>query len=850
MGFHTPRKSSVLVLIALMGGSLAAPVGAPAQVRTEAYLGTPFGVGRVELDLPPYVPPEVPVSGAGVKLRDQDGRVLYPAIADRPVLGLLRDVLDRPQRAEIYFLFQGDGPLELTAQAQSSRTFAVTPRLNSRAYDRLLATWWREYTPLPRLLRHQPDYPPMVENYLAQVKEQLGLIAATEEIRVAIQRDRMRGRGTQSQPADQPLPPVADLPELAVPEPDPNVEIDPIALHVPAECFYVRFGSFSNFLWVQDTLEQWGGDFKNLIASRGVDYGVAEQIESQLVVKQTALARLLGDTVIADVAIIGTDFFIQEGGSFGLMFHARKNNMFLAADIKRQRQERVQKGDGVADETIVLAGREVSFLSSPDGSVRSFYVADGEFHFVTTSETLARRFIEAGSGKGALGTTNGFRHARTLLPLDRGDTVFVYLSDEFLRNLLGPRFHLEMVRRMQALADIELVQMAVLAAAAEGKPGGTIKDLVRGGFLPPNFGPRPDGSRTVLDDGDVYDSLRGRRGTLLPIADVEVTQVSRAEADAYREFVDFYESNWGRLDPILAAIKRHAVAGGRERIVADVRLSPFAAGHFEILKQYAGMPDTLRLAPIPEDKVAFEMVLPTYRLFGGLEDFRPPLEVLGGTIALTGRLRDTLVGYMGSSGDVSFLSWFDRRLGGLVDAAGFSPARLGLWRRQWGEFTVYSFQPDVLASVVPRLRFEEGERPAQLRVRVEDLSQGRFAALLNDVAYARTRETSEGNIRLMESLAQQFHVPGEHCKEAAELLLGTKLICPLGGQYVYGRTSGGVGYWTSTALAEGQPGGLFTARAPQGYQAPPMNWFRGLNLDVLLVPEALVAHAEILMQEP
>ena len=101
----------------------------------------------------------------------------------------------------------------------------------------------------------------------------------------------------------------------------------------------------------------------------------------------------------------------------------------------------------------------------------------------------------------------------------------------------------------------------------------------------------------------------------------------------------------------------------------------------------------------------------------------------------------------------------------------------------------------------------------------------------------------------MESLAQQFHVPGQHCKEAAELLLGIKLVCPLGGQYVYTSSPGGVGHWTSTALGQGQPGGLFTARAPEGFQAPPMNWFRGLNLDVLLLPDTLVAHAEIVMQK-
>jgi hypothetical protein len=272
--------------------------------------------------------------------------------------------------------------------------------------------------------------------------------------------------------------------------------------------------------------------------------------------------------------------------------------------------------------------------------------------------------------------------------------------------------------------------------------------------------------------------------------------------------------------------------------------------HYETLKRYAGQPDRARLAPLAEDMVAFELISPSRRMFAGLQEFRPPLEVFGGSVALVGRIRDTLIGYLGSTGDVNFLAMLDPRLGNLAGAAGLTPEQIGLWRHGWGEFTIYSFQPYVLESVAPRLQFVEAERPAQFRLRIEDLSARRFAAMANNLAYARTRQTCQANIRLMESLNQQFHVPGPYCREAAELLLGVKLVCPLGGEFAYEHTQGGVGFWNSTALAQGQPGGLFTAKAPEGYLAPPMNWFRGLNVDALLLPETLIAHAEILMQKP
>jgi soluble lytic murein transglycosylase len=72
----------------------------------------------------------------------------------------------------------------------------------------------------------------------------------------------------------------------------------------------------------------------------------------------------------------------------------------------------------------------------------------------------------------------------------------------------------ELLVTPRAVADIELVQMARLAAASEGRPADTFQQLIEGGFLPPDFGRRPDGSQTVRANGRVYDSLRGdRRGT-------------------------------------------------------------------------------------------------------------------------------------------------------------------------------------------------------------------------------------------------------------------------------------------------------------------------------------------------
>ena len=885
-----PRRGVLRLAVFSLVAAAGAVAHAQVRVRAEAYSGQPFGVGRVEIEVPDSLLPEV-LGTDGLGVTAKDNRVLYPAIERRPLLGAVKDLLseskrpavrifgeflDQPGRTNVYFLFVGAAPLELSVQSRRVDSLAIAPRVNPAGHRRLLTAWWRFYSAEPGLLEKKPDHPPFVENYLRamlarrlgirlparpkpqswheKLARELGLAADTESLRLLLERERFLGPSAASGPADrrtdQPLPEPVATPELEIPEPAKDVAVEPLALRVPAECLYVRFGSFNNFLWFQDTLARWGGDFQNLIATRGLDTGTRNRFETQLAVETTALARLLGDTLVADVAIVGTDLFIKEGGAYGLLFQAR-SSLLLGGDFKRQRQERVKKIKGVTEQTVEIAGQKVSYLSSPDGSVRSYYAVDGDYHFVTTSKTLARRFLETRSGKGSLGASKEFRHARSVMPLSRKDTVFVYLSGGFFGNLTSPAYRVEMVRRVEALADIELVQMALLASAAEGKPGETIEQLVQGGFLPPGFGPRADGSRAVIAGGEVRDSLRGQRGAFTPIPDVQVAGVSRREAETFREFAEFYQSTWERLDPVLAGIQRESRPDNRERIVADVRMTPFSRKHFEMVSQRLGPPEPRRLAPIPADSVAFEVVLSRQRLFGGLQFIGPAMEVIEGRMLPLGRLKNLVVGYIGTDGELGWLGLFlPQGKIGLVDRAAPLQEEPKVWSDKFDRFRVFSFHREVIQEVIPQLRFEEAERPAQIRLRAVDLSNARITPFLNSWGYSRTRQTSVGNLRLLHQIGQQLHVPGDRAKAAAELLLDAKLVCPLGGQYVYRQSPEGVGRWTTTALEGTGPRKPLDGRVPDGYRAPPLDWFRGLDLDAAVQPGVVSAHAQIDMQLP
>lgn len=838
---------------------------AAAQVRAEAYLGRPFGVAKIDLPVPGGALPD-PLGIDGLAIYEAEHRVLYPVISGPPLGGFFADMVNAAPSGKIYFLFQGNAPLEVTVATATPFKVEIVPRRDSRRYERLLRQWWQRYGGTET----DADYPPFVEHYLKSMlahrfslrvpkglndqsweewfRTKLGLALSSEPLRLAMMHDRFFQSGVYRQTADQPLPaPWDETPAGKVP--DVEVEVEPIAEHVPAECFYIRFGSFQNFLWLQDTMKQWGGDFQSLVALRSLNYGISEKIERQLVVKQTALARMLGGTVVADVAMIGRDLYFQEGPSFGLLFHARNNALFLP-DILSRRAQRVRDGQAV-EEKVTVAGHEVSYLHSPDGRIRSYLASDGNFHLVTTSRSMVERFYEAGAGKGSLGASAEFRYARSLFPLERDDTAFVYLSREFLQGLTGPQYRIETERRLQALADMDMVQLALLASAAEGNNVADIPGLVEAGYLPEDFAPRPDGSRAVLtDEGDVVDSLRGARGAFTPIADVPVSGATPHERNVYARFLEHYRTKWQRLDPITVAVQRDESDEAFTRMVIDARITPFAKENHQKMMESLGPADAYRLAPVAGNIGQFEVILKRGRLFGGLQDMVPPIDIVGGRVIPTGRFRDILVGYIGTTGELGWLGRFNEMFSRRPDPNGYTVGLFGLWRREMDGATVFSFQPDVLAAATSQLQFEEAPEEAHFRLDVGNIAGARLTPLLNDFVYWRTRQTSLGNLKLLQSLEQQMHVPGEACKDTAEMLLDVELSCPLGGEYEYQVDRSGIGRWHSTAMVPGGDGRFLSTKAPEGFLTPPLDWFRGLSVHGLVTPEAVSAHAEVLMAMP
>ena len=837
-------------------------------IQIEAFAGEPFGVAKMTVEL---APDEIRSPDSPIQLTERRGRIFYP-VFPRPDSDTTEGKeAATARRITAYFLFRGTEPLTVTLKTNTSRRATVEPADDESAHATMLRTWWGQYGEAARQVARDDLYPPLAENYLlATLARRLNLdapkpvkawsptdgldqvfsiLTGAESVRSAAQSKVLLETVETPEKADRPLPKSVDTLPINLPKITGEVAIEPIAMHVPEECFYVRCGSFANFLWLRSVIDGWGTNLRDLISVRGLDYRIGPRIERQLALRETVLSRMFGDTVVSDVAILGTDTFLREGAAIGILFEARSGSA-LAVQISRQRQEALDGDEDVTQQTVEIGGRDVSLLSTEDNRVRSFYAVDGKYHLVTTSRTIVQRFFEAGAGERSLGKRKEFRWARSTMPVSQGHTAFIYLSDPFFRQLIGPEYRIEMTRRVRASAEIDVVRLAQLAARAEGKRAGTVDRLIADDFLPPRFGIRPDGSHVTIDGREVTDSLRGAYGSFLPIPDVEIAAATPSEVEAYEQFAKAYRNYWEKMDPVVVAVQRKSLKGGKERVICDVHVTPYARAHYGLFAMYLPKADEKSWTHAPGDIGTLQVNIQGSKYALGMRDFRPKFTIKNGVINREVPDDPDMPAYWLLPKKETVLLFGMAETVGPPDDDGSIRVKGGIpfgssetWARDLGDYFVIAPNKKLLAEVAPNLKLKQAQRSAKARLWIGDLAETEVAAAIDVESYLRARKISGGNVAFMRMLEQQFHIPTARARSAAEELLDARLVCPLGGDYELKRGPDRAERWRSTAW---QYESLYQVNSvPEEFRSPLLDWFAGVLIELNIDQDMLSTHIEL-----
>jgi hypothetical protein len=392
-------------------------------------------------------------------------------------------------------------------------------------------------------------------------------------------------------------------------------QVSLLARSVPADFYFAEFRSVNKLTEASRIVDLWGNHLFNQAVQEAETKLVDQRMREQLAVEVNPLLAPFYDSIVQRIAIAGNDLFVREGSDVTLLFQVKQPptfraqmDKFLSAAAAKPGARRTtgtyQGVDFVAVETPDRRIHVVSAYPKPDLHVRS------------NSRMALERIIDAIQGHTAdgkpvrrLGDTSEFAYIRTLMPPGaQEEDGLIYLSDPFMRRMVGPELRLTERRRMICYNNLKMINHAALMYRTErGKSAKSLAELATAGCVPGEFGAGklacPDGGKYTLSEDGLTGvcSHHGYAHYLTPCSEIEVREVTGMEAKAYRDFVEQYDNYWRiYFDPIAVRLTITPQRYRAETIVLPLIDNSVYTGLASVL---GGKPEQLDALPIPNRNI-------------------------------------------------------------------------------------------------------------------------------------------------------------------------------------------------------------------------------------------------------
>jgi hypothetical protein len=396
-------------------------------------------------------------------------------------------------------------------------------------------------------------------------------------------------------------------------------ELSPLARAVPEDFYYVEFRSVNKLLEAAETGDLWGTHLFNQAFREARTNDVGERVKRQLALETTPLLKPFYDLVVEEVAVAGSDPFLREGSDVTFVFRYKQPAVFKAQ--MENLLANAAKRDGARREAGQYLGVDYAHLATPgrELSVYEAYPAEG---LCVRSNSLAafRRVLAAVKGSDAggksvrrLGDTAEFAYIRTLMPRGAAEEDgLIYLSDPFIRRLVGPELKLTERRRMLCYNHLRMIGHAALMHLTEfGHAPDSLSTLAKTECAPGVFGDGqlicPSGGKYSLLAGGPSPMMtgacshHGHAGFLTPNIEQPVITVSGEEAVEYKAFLDDYNQYWRTyFDPIAIRVKLAPRQYRLETVVLPLIDNSIYTG---LAQGLGGEPEPLDALPVPQKNI-------------------------------------------------------------------------------------------------------------------------------------------------------------------------------------------------------------------------------------------------------
>ncbi len=904
-----------------------AEIGACAEPLSQASLisaiGEHYGVGRVELPLSLAMESGWH-SDQSLEVHSSDCQIWLPtyakvftsetsttpdSIAPSPSNDLLR----------IYFLYHGQSPATVEIHISGKAGLTIRSEESEATYNELLQSWWdtlnNQHTRIPPALQTLTNdmlfsigkhlgMPPTARSSSQdmgsselehQFERTLGMLLGFESVRLAMMTDD-QGELIGSAPAIEPLPNAVDVVSQSIPgfAMDSN-GIEPIASFVPNDCYYVRCGSLNNYMWLRQFLIGWGGSLDEIVTNPILNTDVRSQIEDQLGIYSDAWQD--AEPLVTDMAVIGSDLFFTEGAGIGILLEAKPGDEQKLETIIQQQRLDKSKQLGANHQSVMLSNHKVSYFRTADNRMRSFFVRHGRYLLLTNSQAMLNSITSPQAAAQSLASLPEYRYALASNPLLSQAGITIYLSDPFIRRLTSPACRIELGRRRESAAECRQLEVAAMVAVAFGQILDSRESLIAHNYLPEDFGILPDGSYVELRNGVAFDSLRGKVGTFVPVADVAPTKANQRELSTFSSFAQRYRTEWRAVDPVLVTIASSAVDESDERVEVQIHITPYARQEYRFLTNYLSQPSETHVSMSRNELLGLSARLkaPSREFLAhlGVVDAVVPFRIHQGRLLRADGVTGTFLqqqsfaavtpsgtdGLQAISGLMQSLqnrsvdiaataqspaasqsssifnpytlsSAFTNPVGlafsssALVIKGVIDIAKLGALDED-GQWSIYGGSSELRRDVRTSLATQYYPKPSQLLFRAGGVDGAMIAPYLNAYSYCQSRNQSAAIASWLNQWSIGLRSQPMDFRENIEQALQGELMCPLGGQFTLDEQSQA---WTSSKWEKDSL--ALEDHVPEDYRFPFLRWLKEVELRFNLSPTSLNTDVAIQVARP
>jgi len=342
---------------------------------------------------------------------------------------------------------------------------------------------------------------------------------------------------------------------------------DPLAQFIPADQHALFFPSFEAMTTLVDEAKAHGTPILRLMDTRSEDALTHERYEKQLCLSLDAWARLLGPKLIHSIAMTGSDPYLRTGSDVAIVFETA-NTLALNTSILTQYGLVQSQNPQVKSASGALLDVTYAGVISSDRSVCSYTVTLDKTVIVTNSLAQLKAIIKTHQGATeSLASLDEYTFFRDRYKRSDPETALLVITDAAIRRWCGPQWRISTSRRVRAASVLAQLQAAHLDRLAAGVNESTLSS---------ETSPPSELGTVNLTPSGIHSSRYGTLEFQTPISEMNITQVTQAESQAYARYRDRYQKNWAQFfDPI--AIRFTVLPAPENRIAMDLTVRPLIA---------------------------------------------------------------------------------------------------------------------------------------------------------------------------------------------------------------------------------------------------------------------------------